>query len=291
MKTNRFFNKYITAVFAAAALLWLASCENPEPDPDPVPPTQDEIEARWPEKITVDGLGDFVKVQRDTFTMGSSNGPVDEQPAHDVAFSASYYMGVFEVTQGQWKAFMNGENPSDSEVEGSIHDSIPVNNVTVSDVQKFIEAVESQTGRDFDLPTEAQWEWAAMGGVKSQGYEYAGSNNLDDVAWYTGNSGEMIQKVGKKAPNELGLYDMSGNVSEWCSDRNGKYASALQTDPKGSGSDYNYRGGAFDDIAIGADVPGKTCRIKARAAGSQATYNRGFRLIMVAPLDSDLLPE
>lgn len=283
MKAMKLFNRF-SVIAVAATLFVLSACENKEPE---VPPTQDEIEARWPEKISVDGLGDFVKVQRDTFMMGSDAGMADESPAHKVIFSTSYYMGVFEVTQGQWKEFMNGENPSDSYVSGSIHDSIPVNNVTVAQIEDFIAAIEAATGRDFDIPSEAQWEWAAMGGVKSQGFEYAGSNNIDEVAWYMGNSDEKIQKVGKKLPNELGLYDMSGNVSEWCRDKYKAYPSALQTDPEGTGSKYNYRGGVFDNI----DGNGADCRVKARASSSTAAYNRGFRLIIVAPLDSDLLPE
>lgn len=268
------------AIFSLSALV--ACKEEPEKEP-----TQDEIEARWPETIEVEGLGTFVKVQRDTFLMGTDNGR-DESPAHEVAFSSSYYIMAYEVTQAQWKAVM-GENPSDDELDGSIGDNLPVNNIRVADIDKFIAAIGELTGRTFDLPTEAQWEWAAMGGVKSEGYTYAGGDNLDDVAWYLGNNpAEIPHEVGQKAANELGLYDMSGNVAEWCRDKYAAYPSAFKVDyVSTSGSKYVYRGGTFDGSIDNTDF----FRVKARASSVQASYNIGFRLVMPEPLETELLPK
>ena len=129
----------------------------------------------------------------------------------------SYYIGKFEVTQAQWVAVM-GSNPS--HFSGDL--SRPVENVSWNDVQEFINRLNQFTGRAgngaFRLPTEGEWEFAARGGVNSRRFKYSGSNNIDYVAWYRKNSGEMTHPVGTKAPNELGIYDMSGNVWEWVYD-------------------------------------------------------------------------
>lgn len=162
-----------------------------------------------------------------------------EKPAHKVTLS-SFMIGKYEVTQALWKAVM-GSNPS--EFKG---DNLPVERVSWNDCQTFIKKLNSLTGKNFRLPTEAEWEYAARGGNNSQGHKYAGSDNIDDVAWYYGNSGDKTHAVGTKQPNELGLYDMSGNVWEWCSDRFEFYRSSAQTNPTGatSGSRRVYRGGS-----------------------------------------------
>ena len=176
-----------------------------------------------------DGISiEMVRVEAGTFTMGATPEMEepwdDEKPAHQVTLTNNYYIGKYEVTQALWKAVM-GKNPS--YFKG---DNMPVEQVSWNDCQKFISKLNKITGKTFRLPTEAEWEYAARGGKKSRGYKYSGSNNLSDVAWYDG--GETLS-VGLKQPNELGIYDMSGNVWEWCQDLFGKYNSWSQTNPIG----------------------------------------------------------
>ena len=152
---------------------------------------------------------------------------------------SSYYIGETEVTQALWKAVM-GKNPS--KFNG---DELPVEKVSWNDCQDFILKLNSLTGKRFRLPTEAEWEYAARGGSKSRHTKYSGSSNIDEVAWYDGNSGKKTHPVKYRKANELGIYDMSGNVWEWCQDRRGTYSSNAQTDPTGpmSGSRRVFRGG------------------------------------------------
>ena len=195
--------------------------------------------------ITVNGVSfNMIKVDGGTFTMGATseqqNPYPDENPTHQVTLS-SYYIGETEVTQALWKAVM-GKNPS--KFKG---DNLPVERVLWKDCQKFIEKLNSITGKRFRLPTEAEWEFAARGGNKSNLTQYSGGGNIDDVAWYDGNSGKKTHPVKKKKANELGIYDMSGNVWEWCQDWWGSYGSSAQTNPKGpdSGSFRVLRGGSW----------------------------------------------
>lgn len=218
------------------------------------------------ETITVNGVSfKMIKVEGGTFTMGAtseqgSDANNDEKPTHSVTLN-SYYIGETEVTQELWQAVM-GSNPSG--YQGSKH---PVECVSWNDCQPFITTLNSLTGKTFRLPTEAEWEYAARGGNKSKGYKYAGSNTIGDVAWYSENSYDLgtsspyygPQNVGGKTANELGLYDMSGNVMEWCQDRYGYYSSSSQPNPTGpsSGSDRVFRGGGWNDYA-------KYCRVSYR---------------------------
>ena len=194
-----------------------------------------------------DGISiDMVKVEAGTFMMGATSemkDPYDdEKPVHQVTLTNDYYMGKYEVTQALWQAVM-GKNPS--YFKG---DNLPVNYVRWKDCQRFISKLNSMTGRKFRLPTEAEWEYAARGGKKSRGYQYSGSSNISDVAWYDGNSGDKTHPVGTKQANELGIYDMTGNVLEWCQDWYGSYYSSSQTNPTGatSGSARVSRGGGWN---------------------------------------------
>jgi formylglycine-generating enzyme required for sulfatase activity len=202
----------------------------------------------------------MVSVQGGTFTMGCTGEQVrdcdsDEKPAHSVTVG-NFNIGKFEVTQRLWKQIM-GNNPS--KFKG---DDLPVENVSWNDIQEFIKKLNEQTGKKYRLPTEAEWEYAARGGNKSKGYKYSGSNNIDEVAWYDGNSGDKTNEVGTKSPNELGIYDMSGNVWEWVSDRYGKYTSEAKTNPTGpsSGSYRVIRGGGWGNGA-------RVCRVSNRDGG------------------------
>ena len=184
-------------------------------------------------------------VKGGTFWMGSnaSDAEYDEKPVHEVTLS-DFYVGETEVTQQLWQLVM-GTNPSRH--KGAI---LPVESVTWDECQVFVEKLSDMTGLPFRLPTEAEWEYAARGGQMSQGYTYAGSNAIDNVAWYHKNCASP-QPVGLKAPNELGIYDMSGNVWEKCSDWYGPYTEEKQTNPKGPNSSSNNcrvtRGGSWKD--------------------------------------------
>ena len=192
-----------------------------------------------------DGISiEMVKVEAGTFMMGATSemeNPDDsEKPVHQVTLTNDYYMSKYEVTQALWKAVM-GNNPSDF-----MGDNFPVENVSWNDCQEFISKLNSLTDRKFRLPTEAEWEYAARGGKKSRGYQYSGSRNISNVAWYKSNSDSKSHPVGTKQANELGIYDMSGNVYEWCQDWYAAYSSSSQTNPTGadSGSLRVFRGGS-----------------------------------------------
>ncbi|MGN1173427.1 MAG: formylglycine-generating enzyme family protein, partial [Muribaculaceae bacterium] len=218
---------------------------------------------------------EMVYVPGGTFTMGATAEQGDdawdsEKPAHSVTLSG-YYIGKYEVTQAQWKAIM-GTNPSSFK-----GDNLPVERVSWDDCQTFIRKLNQLTGKKFSLPTEAQWEYAARGG-KSGGTKYSGCNDIDNVAWYYRDiAGEKTHPVGTKSPNDLGIFDMSGNVWEWCQDwyDSNYYKNSPTSNPTGpeSGSRRVYRGGSWD---YGA----RCCRVSFRGDSSHV-YGRGilgFRL-------------
>ena len=201
----------------------------------------------------------MVYVSGGSFDMGAtseqgSDAYDREKPVHRVTLS-SYSIGKYEVTQKLWEAAM-GSNPSS--FKGTRR---PVENVSWNDCQDFIRKLNELTGASFRLPTEAEWEFAARGGNSSRGYKYSGSNSIGDVAWYYDNSGGETHAVGGKSANELGLYDMSGNVCERCSDWYGAYSSSSQTNPKGpgSGSDRVNRGGGWYNLAGDCRVSIRNC--------------------------------
>ena len=188
----------------------------------------------------------MLRVEGGTFQMGAtseqgSDAYDKEYPVHSVTLS-DYYIGQTQVTQELWEAVM-GSNPS--EFKGD--NQRPVENVSWNDCQEFIEKLNRLTGKNFRLPTEAEWEYAARGGNKSKGYKYSGSNDVNAVAWYGNNSRVKTLPVATKQSNELGLYDMSGNVWEWCQDWYGDYWSRSQSNPKGAniGSHRILRGGGW----------------------------------------------
>ena len=174
----------------------------------------------------------------------------------------AYYIGRFEITQAQWKAVM-GKNPS--HFKG---DNLPVETVSWKDVQEFLSKLNKSTGRNYRLPTEAEWEFAARGGTTLSfclgDCEYSGSNEIDQVAWYKNNSGERTHPVGMKAPNELGIYDMTGNVWEWCENKYNLFKSYRRV-----------RGGSWYREE-------EKCKVSLRAYESPAirSNNMGFRVVL-----------
>ncbi|MCL2246945.1 MAG: formylglycine-generating enzyme family protein [Lentimicrobiaceae bacterium] len=219
---------------------------------------------------------ELIFVEGGTFTMGCTDDECDdtekELPAHEVTLS-SFYIAKYTVTQEVWRAVM-GENPS--YFKG---DLLPVETVSWYDAQDFIGKLNTITGNKYRLPTEAEWEYAARGGNQSKGFKYSGSNDIDVVAWYKENNNGTTHPVGTKAPNELGIYDMSGNISEWCSDWYGTYTAESQINPVGpsTGTFKIRRGGNWQNPNL------ITFRISSR--GGTTIHSRfnsfGFRLVLL----------
>ncbi len=263
------------------------------PAPQPPPPVQKYIA---PDMVFVEGGG---------FQMGSNNGGDDEKPVHTVRLS-DFYIGRYPVTFAEFRAFIKATgHTTDAEREGYSYiynselepknginwrhnaqgqpaaEQHPVIHVSWNDATEYCAWPKGVTGQAYRLPTEAEWEYAARGGAHSDEYAYAGSNNIDEVAWYNGNSGMTIHPVGPKKPNELDLYDMSGNVWEWCSDWYNaayyeKFRNSAAVNPKGADKGENrvLRGGGWIFV--------ETCRSAYRGIGTPT--NRlsliGFRLAL-----------
>ena len=219
---------------------------------------------------------ELVLVEGGTFMMGADDSDADafpaERPAHQVTLS-SFKISKYEVTQKQWVALM-GTNPS-----GFKGENLPVENVSWDDVQEFIQRLNAATEKNYRLPTEAEWEYAARGGNKSKGYKYSGSNDVDAVVWYSGNSNGTTHAVGTKAPNELGIYDMTGNVDEWCQDwfDIDYYSYSPVNNPTGAstGTDRCCRGGGWCWTARQSRV---TYRAMTRPNQGTNGEHYGFRL-------------
>lgn len=230
-----------------------------------------------PRKLTVQELRDYgmVFVPGGTFKMGCDsqldpNCFEDEKPVHEQSVT-DFYIGSHEVTGRVWRSVMDG----DPKVLGKAFcDECPVVDVSWEEVQVFIARLNKMTGKQFRLPTEAEWEFAAMGGKESKGYIYSGSNTLSETVWYERNTGMELKPVGTKLPNELGIYDMSGNVWEWCADLYRKYGSSEETSvTAGETKRYVMRGGSAEDSAA-------VCRVKSRVGYPPVfqSYSLGFRL-------------
>ncbi|MBR5726807.1 MAG: SUMF1/EgtB/PvdO family nonheme iron enzyme [Muribaculaceae bacterium] len=237
------------------------------------------------EEFTVSGVTfRMILVEGGTFMMGGrDNDPYVkpwEFPVHQVTLS-DYYIGETEVTQALWRAVMGtSSNPSwfCSTNGYSNNYQRPVEKVTYANCTSFLTKLKQQTGKTFRLLTEAEWEYAARGGKYSRNYMFAGGNDIDEVAWHIGNSGEITHAVATKAPNELGIYDMAGNVGEWCSDWYGDYSATAQTNPTGpnTGSARVVRGGSWNQAW-------RMNRVTYRHEGYPTTdnVNVGFRLALV----------
>lgn len=221
-----------------------------------------------------DGISiEMVKVEAGTFMMGATpemkNPIFKEEPVHQVTLTKDYYIGKYEVTQALWKAVM-GNNPSFN--EGG---NLPVERMSYTECLMFISKLNDMTGMIFRLPTEAEWEFAARGGRKSRGYQYSGGNKLSDVAWYDANSNYKTHPVGTKLANELGIYDMSGNVAEFCHDRYETYSETPQIDPIGKGKSLVRRGGSWRE---GTWFCRSSCREDQLPV--DYGYTTGFRLVL-----------
>ena len=286
MKTEKFFSRFLLMAGALVCTLGMAtSCggggdddiiPEPTPEPTPAPTPEPTPEPKFENQTFTAGGVSFtmVAVEGGTFQMGAPDSDTDaetyEKPQHAVTLS-DFYIGETEVTQALWKA-VTGSNPSNI-----VGDKLPVEKVSWEDCQAFITKLNAMTGQTFRLPTEAEWEYAARGGKKSQGCMYSGSNDIDLVAWYFDNS-VNTHEVGTKAANELGLFDMSGNVYEWCQDWYGDYSSEAQTNPTGSetGSYRVLRGGGCGYFAW-------FCRVSYRNGNCPPSFRDsylGLRLAM-----------
>ncbi|MCC6413536.1 MAG: SUMF1/EgtB/PvdO family nonheme iron enzyme [Saprospiraceae bacterium] len=263
----------------------------------------DELKPFNPATLTDASVGIFVLVKGGTFNMGSNDGEDDEKPVHHVTVS-DFYMGKSEITVKQFRDFVNNTSyQTEAEKDGgsyfwtgsewekkagvdwrcdaqgnrrpSSEDNHPVIHVSWNDAVAFCSWASRKSGVTYRLPTEAEWEYAARGGARSNGYTYAGSNNIDDVAWYYSNSGNKTHPINGKAPNELGLHDMTGNVWECCNDWYGVYTSGSQTNPIGPsiGSSRVNRGGSW------LFTP-RNCRVAYRIINSPdfRRSDLGFRL-------------
>ncbi len=217
--------------------------------------------------FTVNGVSfEMIQVEGDIYQMGSA----DLYHAVHLVKLNNFYIGKFEVSQALWKAVM-GKNPSYNK-----GDNLPVESVSWKKCQEFITKLNTLTGMNFRLPTEAEWEFAARGGKYSQKFKYSGSNHLDEVAWYNKNSGNNLHNVGSKKPNELGIYDMSGNVFELCSDwYNLRYDQRYQENPRGpeTGKERVARGGCYM-------LDERRCHSSERHSFSSKSCLIGFRLAL-----------
>jgi formylglycine-generating enzyme required for sulfatase activity len=227
--------------------------------------------------VTAQRLPEMIEVQGGTFSMGDASGNPDEQPIHQVNVN-TFSMAKTETTVAQWRAFCLDTKRTMPEAPWfGLQDDHPIVNISWDDAVAYCFWLREKTGKTYRLPTEAEWEFTAKGGVKSRGYSYGGAETPDSVAWFSGKSNGTMP-VAQKVPNELGIYDLTGNVWEWCSDWYAAtyYATGNRDNPVGpeTGQFYTLRGGAWD---IGA----RNCRNAYRnpLAPSSRNHNKGFRVV------------
>lgn len=266
---------------AVWAMFSLLACENENKENNKDPEKGESFT-----EALIPGLDlKMVYVEGGSFQMGATAEQVgdadsDEFPVHKVTLSP-YYIGKYEVTQSQWEAVMGTtlEDLADGRKIRGKGDDYPIYYVPWDKAEEFCEVLSAKTGKKYMLPTEAQWEYAARGGKKSKGFKYSGSDTLDKVAWYGGNNGgDRVHVVGVKIANELGVYDMSGNVREWCSDWYGSYDERDVENPIGPEVGYYHvdRGGGWDDLD-------EDMRVSYRGyyGPDYDYYYRGFRVVLV----------
>ncbi|MBR5532485.1 MAG: SUMF1/EgtB/PvdO family nonheme iron enzyme [Bacteroidales bacterium] len=214
----------------------------------------------------------MIYVEGGLFKIGNDSkveGYKDESPATELSIN-SYYIGCFEVTQKQWNIIMEGNDLNNEEGD------LPINNVSWYDANSFCNKLSLLTGKNYQLPTEEQWEYAARGGIKSNICRYSGDDNIDKVAWYNSNSQKKVHIVGSKKPNELGVYDMSGNLYEWCSDTYRSYKYINNEDNNFRGESKVIRGGCWRDYS-------SSCRVVSRnfQHPSATASIIGFRIVCI----------
>ena len=234
-------------------------------------------------EMDVNGVGlTMQRVEGGSFMMGATLDQTDrdlysDKPAH-LVFLSPYYIATTEVTVQLWRAVM----PEREVIVPNGYPTVPVSYVSWHDCQEFVRRLDSITGLPFRLPTEAEWEYGARGGEKSKAYRFAGGNEPDSVGWTYSCSGNWKHVVGTKQPNELGLYDMTGNVSEWCQDIYGPYTLSTQPNPCGAdtGSFRIVRGGSYDECVANSHISVRRWHLP-----ETATEYIGFRVALTLPDD------
>ncbi len=291
--------KLLTVLIAMLCMLVITSCSEGEED-GLIANGGNSTSIKPIDPIASISYDDMVYVEGGTFTMGATveqwaDAYSNEEPTHQVTLS-SYYIGKYEVTQQLWEYVMSysgraadgstmtayasdvwlgSNNPSSEYGKGDYYSAYYVSYEDIVNI--FLPRLNKITEKTYRLPTEAEWEYVARGGNKSNGYKYSGSNTIGNVAWYYENSGDKTHPVGTEQANELGIYDMSGNVYEWCSDWYGRYPSTSQTNPTGPSEGFYrvIRGGSWGDDA-------ESCRVSYRYYNAPSNRSRylGFRVAL-----------
>lgn len=262
-------------------VLWLGSIAPLYAKPKPTIP--DSLQVLH---FDVNGVPfDMQRVEGGVFVMGGTREQHRERistdlPTHTVALDA-YYIASTEVTQALWKAVM----PEWEFFEELYLPNFPISYISWNDCQEFVRRLDSITGMPFRLPTEAEWEYAARGGNRSKGFRFAGGNIVENVSWGLSNAGFRTHEVGKKQPNEVGLYDMTGNVSEWCSDWYAPYHFGTVPNPQGptTGKEKIIRGSSYSNCQDNSYLSHRYMTVP-----TEATSYCGMRLALTLPNEPTL---